>query len=84
MDNTMQIGRIIQNASRYSIQKGYLRVPLGDKEVVKNEILDVFGHHSRPFWTAILYGRKPLTVDQMEAIEKVFADHRIKKSQIWG
>jgi hypothetical protein len=80
----MQIAKISQKVSRYSFKRGWMRVTLGEKEAVKKELLEVFGSYSRPFWTAILYGRKPLTVDQMEAVEAVFAKYGIRKSNIWG
>lgn len=80
----MQITQIRQKSGRYSFQKGFQKVTIGEKETVKIEILDVFGHYSRPFWTNLLYGRKALTIDEMEAIEAVFAKHNIKKSKIWG
>jgi adenylate kinase family enzyme len=60
-----------------------MRVPQGDKKIIKDEILNIFKHYSRPFWAGILYGRKPLTLDQMEAIEQVFKNHGIRKN-IWG
>ena len=68
--------------SRYTFYKGWQRVALGDRKIIKAEILDIFKSYSRPFWTNILYGRKPLTLDQMEAIEQVFAKYKIKN--IWG
>ena len=68
--------------NRYTFIKGWMRVRLGDKKSIKAEILDIFKHYSRPFWTGLLYGRKPLNMDQMEAIEEVFKKHGIKK--IWG
>lgn len=84
MNDEMQITRICHFSNRYSFQRGWLKVTLGEKETVKREILDTFGHYSRPFWTDLLYGRKALTIDQMEAIEAVFAKRKIRKSNIWG
>lgn len=70
--------------SRYSIRKAFGRVPGDDQPVVRKKILDVFGRYSRPFWTSILYGRKPLNIDQMEALEKIFAELKPPVKRIWG
>lgn len=70
--------------NRYSFMKGWMRVPQGDKEAVKHQILSIYQHWSRPFWTAILYGRKKINIDQMEATEAVFQNLKPPIKKIWG
>lgn len=80
----MSMAKNTQSQNRYSFRRGWMRVPPVESKAVKQEILEYFDCYSRPFWTEILYGRKPLTLDQMEAIEAIFINHKVKKSNIWG
>lgn len=84
MVNTMQIAKKRQKSERYSFRKGWRKISREESSLVKDEILNIFGHYSRPFWTDLLYGRKALTIDEMEAIKDVFIKCKIKKSNIWG
>lgn len=76
--------KLLKTNSRYSIRKAYGRVPGDDQLVIRKKILDVFSCYSRPFWTAILYGRKPLNFDQAEAIEKIFIELKPPVKKIWN
>lgn len=66
----------------FSFKKGFLQVPLGKVDEVKNDLMQSLNISSRAAWLRRLDGNVDPKASEIEAIEAVFHKHSIKN--IWG
>lgn len=76
----MTLKEIIKNEN--SFKRGYLKVPKGLLNQVKQEIMDVLEVNSKSAWFVKIDGRTTLKQIEKDAIEKIFAQYNI--TDIWG
>jgi hypothetical protein len=65
-----------------SFKRGYLKVPKGKLQQVKQEIMTVLEIYSKSAWFSKIDGRTTLKQIEKEAVEKIFEKHGI--TDIWG
>jgi len=68
----------------HSFKRGYGLIPYRDIRKAREDIKAVLGISARSQWYQRLYGNIIPNVEEKEAIEKVFAKYKVKKSDIWG
>lgn len=68
----------------FAFEKGYNQIPVGKAKEVKAKLMKELGINSRPAWLSRLRGDVEPKVSEAEAIERVFAEYKIPKAEIWG
>lgn len=67
---------------RYSFKKGYLQVPIGEKEKVRDELKNILGISGRTYFSTILNsGIENISLPKYEAINQAFARRNI--TDVW-
>ena len=68
--------------TRYSFKKGYLQVPIGEKEKVRYELNNIIGISGRTYFSTILNsGIENISLPKYEAINQAFARRNI--TDVW-
>lgn len=67
---------------RFSFRKGWLQVKQGDVAEVRAKLMIATNTTTRMAFLNRLNGKVEPKVSEAEAIEKVFAEHKIK--EVWG
>lgn len=68
--------------TRYSFKKGYLQVPIGEKEKVRDELKNILGISGRTYFSTILNsGIENISLPKYEAINQAFARRNI--TDVW-
>lgn len=68
--------------TRYSFKKGYLQVPIGEKDKVRDELKRILGISGRTYFSTILNsGIENISLPKYEAINQAFARRNI--TDVW-
>ena len=68
--------------TRYKFRKGYLQVSLADKKELRQELMQVLGISSLPYFSVILNsGIIDVSLPRFEAVNKIFARRNI--TDVW-
>lgn len=68
--------------TRYSFKKGYLQVPIGEKESVREELKTILGISGRTYFSTILNsGIVDISLPKYELINQAFARRNI--TDVW-
>lgn len=67
---------------KFSFKKGFNQVQIGQSSEVKEKLMAALSITTRASWSARLNGQIEPKVSEAQAIEKVFAEYKIK--DIWG
>ncbi len=68
--------------TRYSFKKGYLQVPIGEKEKMREELKNILGISGRSYFSTILNaGIANISLPKYEMINQAFARRNI--TDVW-
>lgn len=75
-------GKTAITKTRYSFKKGYLQVPIGEKEKVREELKNILGISGRTYFSTILNsGITDISLPKYELINQAFARRNI--TDVW-
>lgn len=75
-------GKMAIAKTRYSFKKGYMQVPIGEKDKMREELKNILGISGRTYFSTILNaGIVEISLNKYELINQAFARRNI--TDVW-